>query len=331
MRTRPLKGTSITLTELGFGAAGFGNLYHETTDEESRAAIDAAWESGIRYFDTAPHYGLGLSERRLGEALAGYPRSEYVVSTKVGRLLVPNENPVGRDDQGFAVPDDLRREWDVSRGGILRSVEESLHRLGLDSVDILYVHDPDLAAPGAGAEAVETLVELRRDGVVKAIGVGTNSAEEAQKLLETTEIDLAMLAGRYTLLEQDALDSAMAAADRLGKSIVAVGVFNSGILARPRPGADATYNYSAAPTDLVQKANAIADICSSHGVTLPEAAIAFALDHPAVADVTLGMRTAEHVQRNVELYAARVPQELWKSLEAAGLLRTPSVAHSATV
>jgi len=312
---RPLAGTPVSLTELGFGAASLGNLYRETSDAESRSAVDRAWERGIRYFDTAPHYGLGLSELRLGAALASRARDEYVLSTKVGRLLVPNEHPVGRDPD-FVVPDALRREWDFSRDGILRSLEQSLERLGTDRIDIVYAHDPDQFGERAAWEAAETLTELRDEGVIGARGVGTNDAAQLAALFAADAIDVAMLAGRYTLLEQESALPALEAAVSYGKSIVAVAVFNSGLLATDRPAPDARYDYGPVPPAVLTRANALADLCGAHGVTLPQAAIAFPLQHPAVVDVTLGMRSPEQVDRNADLFATPVPTALWAELQA---------------
>ncbi len=321
MDERTLARAGLRLTELGFGAASLGNLFRETTDGESEEAVDAAWALGIRYFDTAPHYGLGLSERRLGRALRKYPRDEYVISTKVGRLLVPNEHRTGLDNDGFLVPDDVVRQWDFSRDGVRRSLDASLERLGLDRVDILYAHDPDQADPDAGIRVAPFLVELREQGVVNAVGVGTNSGPEAARLLSRTDMDLAMLAGRYTLLEQDSLDDALRVASSTGKSIVAVGAFNSGLLANHTPAADAKYDYQPAEASVIAKVSAIAEVCARFGVTVPQAAIAFPLCHPSVVNVTLGMRNAAQVRRNVDLHAATVPRELWTELKAAGLLR----------
>lgn len=312
--TRPLRGAALSVTELGFGAASLGNLYRETSDVEAREAVERAWARGIRYFDTAPHYGLGLSEQRLGAALAQYPRDEYVLSTKVGRLLVLNEHPTGQDAD-FVVPDALRREWDFSPDGIRRSLEQSLERLGTDRIDILYAHDPDQFGERAAWQAAETLTELRDQGVIGARGVGTNDAGQLAALFAADAIDVAMLAGRYTLLEQESALPALEAARANGKSIVAVAVFNSGLLATDRPAPDARYDYGPVPPALRERTIALAETCEAHGVTLPQAAIAFPLQHPAVANVTLGMRSAEQVDRNADLYAAEVPESLWPALE----------------
>jgi D-threo-aldose 1-dehydrogenase len=321
MKTRTINGTAVPLTELGFGAAVIGNLYRPTSDQDAQEAVDAAWEAGVRYFDTAPHYGLGLSERRLGKALGDRPRDDFVLSSKVGRLLVPNERPTGRDDEGFAVPDDLRRERDYSRDGVLRSIEASLERTGLDRLDVVYVHDPDDYWEQAAAEAMPTLAELRDQGVIKAIGAGMNQSAMLARFLRETAADVVMLAGRYTLLEQGALDDVLPAAEELGKSVVAVGVFNSGLLSRPRPAADAKFDYQEAPEELLDRANRMADICEQHGTTLPAAAVAFPLGHPSVVNVTLGMRSRGQVRRNAELIEADVPPALWSELREVGLLR----------
>jgi D-threo-aldose 1-dehydrogenase len=321
MQSRTIAGTAVRLTELGFGAAVIGNLYRETSDEEAEQAVDAAWDAGIRYFDTAPHYGLGLSERRLGRGLRDRPRAEFVVSSKVGRLLVPNADRTGRDPDLFAVPDDLRRVRDYSRDGVLRSLEDTLERTGLDRIDVVYVHDANDYWREAAQEAMPALAELRDAGVVGAIGAGMNDPAMLTRFLRETPADVVMLAGRYTLLNQSALDDLLPAAAALGKSVVAVGVFNSGLLAAPRPAADATFDYRPASPELLERARRIADICEQHGSTLPAAAIAFPLAHPAVVDVTLGMRTAAEVQRNARLLAEPVPAGVWSDLRAEGLLR----------
>lgn len=320
---RPTRVPGISLTELSFGAAAIGNLYRATSEDEARGAVAAAWAAGVRYFDTAPHYGLGLSERRLGKALADYPRDQVVVSTKVGRLLVPNPGRQHqRDQEGFDVPATSVRIRDYSGDGVRRSLEESLIRLGLDQVDIVYVHDPDDAWKQALHEAVPALVALREEGVIRAIGVGMNQAEMLAAFTMQTDIDLVMLAGRYTLLEQDALDSVMGAALARGVKIVNAGVFNSGLLAHDVPLADATYDYKPAPPELIQRATRIAEVCRDYGVSLPAAAAQFSLLHPAVVSVTIGCRTAAQVRRNVDLFAEHVPRQLWEDLQDRALIRS---------
>ncbi|WP_037682512.1 aldo/keto reductase [Streptomyces griseus] len=321
MRQRQIKNTSVSLTELGFGASVIGNLYRVTPSEDATGAVDAAWEAGVRYFDTAPHYGLGLSERRLGAALRDRPRGEYVISSKVGRLLVPNEHPRGADTEGFAVRDDLRRQWDFSRDGVLRSIEASLERTGLDHLDVVYLHDPDDHWRQAADEAMPTLAELRDQGVIGAIGAGMNQSAMLARFLRETAADVVMLAGRYTLLDQSALDDVLPAAEEQGKSVVAVGVFNSGLLSQDRPDEGMKYDYQDAPPTLVARARAIADVCAGHGTTLPAAAIAFPRTHPGIVNVTLGMRDREQVTRNVALHRSTVSESLWDDLRCQGLIR----------
>lgn len=315
-----LGSTDVDVTTFGFGAAGIGNLYAEVSDADAEAALQAAWDAGVRYFDTAPHYGLGLSERRIGKFLAGIPRDSYVVSTKVGRLLEPAE-ATGLDlDHGFAVPNSMRRVWDFSADGVRRSLESSLERLGIDRVDVLLLHDPDNHWEQAAGEGFPALAELRSQGVVGAIGVGMNQWEMPARFVRETSIDVVMLAGRYTLLEQPAAREFLPLCVERGVSVLAAGVFNSGLLARPQVSPDAKYNYSAAPPELIERARRIAEVCERHGATLPQAAVQFVLRHPSVASVVLGVKSAEQAVRNAELFAGPVPEALWDDLRAEGLL-----------
>lgn len=321
MRNSLIKG-GTRVTELGLGTAQFGNLYRQTTDDEAAGALEAAWQAGIRYFDTAPHYGLGLSERRLGALLRQKPRDEFVLSTKVGRLIVPNPGGENRrDDEGFDVPATVRRELDYSADGVRRSIDESLERLGLDRIDVVYVHDPDDFGEQVIREALPALIDLRDQGVIGAVGTGMNQSALPAEFIRHTDIDVVMLAGRFTLLEQGAMDDLLPLAEERGVSIVIAGVYNSGLLAAPRPAADAKYNYDQAPRELVERANAIADVCERHGVDLPTAALAFVLRHPAVASVVVGCRTAAQVHGSVERYNTPVRAALWHDLEDEGLLR----------
>jgi D-threo-aldose 1-dehydrogenase len=307
----------IGLGALGFGGAGIGNLYRAIPDGEALATVLGAWDAGIRYFDTAPHYGLGLSEQRLGAVLRDKPRDQFVISTKVGRLLEPNASG-GQDPEGFDVPATSRRVWDFSEAGIRRSLEDSLERLGLDHVDVAYLHDPDVHDLAAGiTQALPVLEKLRSEGVVAAIGVGTNSAEAALECIEAADLDLLMLAGRYTLLEQPSvplLERCMAR--RTG--VVSVGAYNSGLLALPDVPDDAHYNYERAPQTLVERARQLAAVCRDFGVELPTAALQFPLRHPAVVNVTAGATSPEQVAMNAARMDASVPDELWDALEAAG-------------
>ncbi|GAA4189406.1 aldo/keto reductase [Streptosporangium oxazolinicum] len=310
----------MQVSRYGFGAAPIGNLFSEVGEDAARAAVDAAYEAGVRLFDTAPHYGLGLSERRLGAALAERPRDSYTLSTKVGRLIVPTvgDGPFGRDDQGFDVPADLRRVWDFSRDGVLRSLEESLERLGLDAIDVVLIHDPDDHWEQAVSEAYPTLAELRDQGVVKAVGVGMNQAGMLAGFVRETGVDLVMLAGRYTLLDQSGEEELLPLCAERGVSVLAAGVFNSGLLATHDPAG--TYDYAPAPGPLLERARRIAAVCERHGVTLPQAALAFPLRHPAVASVVIGARSAAEVTRNAELTAKPVPETLWTDLATEGLI-----------
>jgi D-threo-aldose 1-dehydrogenase len=309
------------ISELSLGCAQLGNLYREVPDDDALATVEAAWELGVRYFDTAPHYGLGLSERRLGAALQSRPRNDYVLSTKVGRLLDPAAVVDGLDDEGYIVPATHRRVWDFSRDGIRRSLAESLDRLDVDRVDILYLHDPD----DHWREVLETgypaLAELRAEGAVRAIGAGMNQAEMLADLVRRTDVDIVMLAGRYTLIEQESLDDLLPLCVERGVRVVAAGVFNSGLLAEARPAVDAKYDYAEVPPRLLQRARAIAAVCERHGTTLPAAAIAFPLAHPAVVSVCVGARSAEQMRRNAAVFGERIPPDLWRELKDEGLLR----------
>jgi D-threo-aldose 1-dehydrogenase len=315
----------LRLGPLGYGAANVGNLYRAMTDDEAWAVLDAAWESGIRYFDTAPHYGLGLSERRLGAFLATKPRDEFVLSTKVGRLLRPSPDTAEQLDDAhlFAVPAGLRRIWDFTADGVRRSLDESLGRLGLDAVDILYLHDPEEDNLGrALANGVPALVTLREEGLVTAIGVGSKSTDALLAGVRSGELDLVMIAGRYTLVEQPALDELIPACRAAGVGVVAAAVFNSGLLSSARPGAGARYEYGEVPTDVLQRAQRTDAICGEYGIALPVAALQFPLREPTVRAVVVGAEAPGQVRENVERIGAAVPHELWERLRAEGLVKT---------
>jgi D-threo-aldose 1-dehydrogenase len=321
MRTAPLGRTGVRVTAVGFGGAPIAGLYRAVNEDTAAAAIDAAWQAGIRYFDTAPHYGLGLSERRLGGALATHHRSDYVLSTKVGRTLVPD--PDGgdrRDDEGFDVVATQRRVWDFSADGVRRSLESSQERLGLDRVDVVLLHDPDDHWRQAVQEAYPVLDELRAHGVVGAIGAGMNQSQMLADLVRELDLDVVLVAGRYTLLDQSAGEVLLPLCVQRGVSVIVGGVFNSGLLARVDPQPDATFDYLPAAAGWLARARAIATVCSRHGVTLPHAAVAFSAGHPAVASVLLGMRTSDEVVEDVALATSPVPADLWRELAAEGLL-----------
>jgi D-threo-aldose 1-dehydrogenase len=318
---RLVPGRSVAVSEISLGCAQLGNLYREVSDAEARATVDAAWELGVRYFDTAPHYGLGLCERRLGSALASRPRDAYVLSSKVGRLLEPIDVTEGWDDEGYVVPATHRRVWDFSRDGIRRSLEGSLERLGLDRLDVVFLHDPDDHWSDVLASGYPALDELRVEGVVGAIGAGMNQSAMLADLVRETDVDVVMLAGRYTLLEQGALDDLLPVCEERRVAVVAAGVFNSGLLAQARPPDRAKYNYEDAPPELVERARALALVCERHGTTLPAAALAFPLAHPAVVSVCVGARSAEQMRRNAALHREAISSDLWSELKAERLLR----------
>jgi D-threo-aldose 1-dehydrogenase len=308
------------LSGLGFGGASVGNLRRAIDEDQAYAAIQRAWLRGVRYFDTAPHYGLGLSERRLGRALRELPRSEFALSTKVGRLLVPRSAPTAEDDEGFAVPGDLERRWDFSAEGVERSLRESRERLGIECVDILFAHDPDQAWDSAARDGLRALAGLRSAGAVAAIGIGTNSTVGLVELIDDGALDVLMLAGRYTLLDHLAGLPVLEAAARRGVAVVVAGVFNSGLLATPRPVEGARFDYRVADPEIVAKVHMIADVCDAHGVDVPTAAIAFARRHRAVASVVIGMRSVRDVDDNADRFEAATPDGLWSDLVSSGLI-----------
>ncbi|MFE5589144.1 aldo/keto reductase [Streptomyces sp. NPDC056549] len=319
MDQNALGHSAVRVTELAFGAAAIGNLFTAVTDAEAEQAVHTAWDAGVRYFDTAPHYGLGLSERRLGAALRSRPRSEYVVSTKVGRVLEPTPGAPGDDlANGFAVPATHRRRWDFSARGVRRSIEGSLERLGLDRIDVVYLHDPDDHAGPALDQAYPELDRMRDEGTVGAIGVGMNQADLLARFVRETDIDAVLLAGRYTLLDQGGLTELLPLATDRGVGVVIGGVFNSGLLADPRPGA--TYDYTAAPPDLLSRALDLKAVCERHGVPLRSAALRFPLGHPAVASVLVGTRSAAEARDAAAMLAHAVPDALWAELKERGLL-----------
>ena len=317
MKMNRLGRTQVQVSVLGFGAAPIGNLYTAIDDDEARAAIEAAWDGGVRYFDTAPHYGLGLSERRLGIALAERPREQFTISTKVGRVLVANPSPTGSDlaAGGFAVQDTLTRELDYSRDGVRRSLEASLSRLGLDRIDIVYIHDPENHMDTAITQAIPALIQLREQGLIGAIGAGMNFVEPLMRFVTETDVDVIMVAGRWTLIDRSAAPL-LAACEERGVSVAAAAPFNSGLLARPWPAHDAHFDYGPAPAAFLAAARAAASTCTAHGTTLPHAAMQFPLQHAAVACVVAGMRTSDHVVKNVEWATVELPAGLFDAHEA---------------
>jgi D-threo-aldose 1-dehydrogenase len=319
MQTNRLQRSMVDVTEVGLGGGPLGGLFQPVDDATAAATLAAAWESGIRYFDTAPHYGIGHSERRFGQFLRQQPRDAFTLSTKVGRLLL-EQDPAGRTDEAFQVPAAHRRVWDFSRDGVRRSLEESLVRMGLERVDVLYLHDAGEHFQAALHDGYPALAELRAEGVVGAIGAGMENTALLTTLIRETDVEVLMLPGRYTLLDQSALDELLPACLERGVSVIAAAVFHSGVLAQARPVTGAMFGYQTASAAVLDRANRIAEVCAAHGVTLPQAAMAFPLTHPAVAGVVLGMRSAVEVRENVNSFAAGAPARLWSDLRAEGLL-----------
>lgn len=316
---------------LAFGAATVGNLYRELSDEQALATLEAVWDAGIRHFDTAPHYGIGLSERRLGSFLRSKPRDEFVLSTKVGRVLEPLDDVDGDDmAHDFAVPRTHERRYDATVAGVRRSLDESLERLGLDRVDIVYLHDPDAFPEGerAALEAgLPAVAALRDEGLATAVGVGSKSLSALEASAESGLVDVLMVSSRITLLDTSAAERVLPACERHGVEAIAVSIFNSGMLAKPRPASDARYDYGSADAALVERAHRIADACEAHGVDLPTAAIAFPLRLPAVAARAVSASSAAQVEQTAARASTPVPDALWRDLEDAGLIDLRSGAE----
>jgi D-threo-aldose 1-dehydrogenase len=327
MRTNRLGRSTVEVTELGFGGGPLGGLFEALEDETAAGALTTGWDLGIRYFDTSPHYGIGHSERRIGELLRTKPRDEFTLSTKVGRLLVP-QDPAGRMDEGFQVPATHRRVWDFSRDGIRRSVEDSLTRMGVDRIDMLFLHDAEKHFEAALRTGYPALAELRAEGVVGAIGAGMWHAGMLTRLVQEGDVDVVMLSGHYTLLQHGALDDLLPACAERGVSVLAASIFNSGLLATPRPAEGAHFDYAPASQELLRRAHRAADVCEAHGVTLPQVAMAFPLRHPVVAGIVVGMRTAEEVRSNLDSFGVEIPDGVWADLRGEGLLdeRAPVAA-----
>lgn len=284
MNRNRLGSSAVEVTAIGLGTAQLGNLYDDLDDATATSIVTAAWNAGVRYFDTAPHYGLGLAEQRLGIALAPHVRADYVVSTKVGRLIV-----------------DGARHWDFSASGVLRSIEESLARLRMDRIDIALIHDPQGHLGEALDLAYPALARLRAEGVVGAIGAGTGDLAALAAFAKHTDIDALMIAGRLTLLEAPALTEVVPACAEAGISILNAGIFNTGLLATAHPGADSRYEYATVPPALLARAQHLADLAEREGSTLQQAALKFAGSDGTVASVVVGADSPEQIASTVRL------------------------------
>ncbi|ESQ83504.1 hypothetical protein AEAC466_12575 [Asticcacaulis sp. AC466] len=329
---RRLGSTSVEVSSLGYGAAALGNLYRKISDDETREALTGALDAGIRYIDTAPHYGQGLSERRVGAHL----RPGTTVSTKVGRVLSPiDPPPPGTERHGFIDGDPFDVAFDYSAAGIGRSFEDSLKRLGVDRIDLLLVHDLGRATHGPDADrhmrdfldgGYRAMADLKASGRVGAIGMGVNEWQVCEDVMAHCDLDAVLLAGRYTLLEQTALDSFLPLCDRKGVSVIVGGPFNSGVLI-----GDDHYDYGAVPPAVAARVARLKAVCTAHGVPLAAAALQFPLGHPSVVSVIPGMAAATQVEANLALFSTRIPDALWDDLRHENLLHADAPLPKATV
>lgn len=321
--------SGLRVTRLGLGGASIGGLFEAVTDADAVATVEHAWDIGVRLFDVAPLYGYGNAERRFGMALAGRPRAEYVLSTKVGRLVRPiaeidpgadidRQRFGDRDDAFYVGTGPVRIVFDYSGDGIRRSIEESLERLGVDRIDIALIHDPDDHWQAAIGEAYPALHRLREQGLIRAIGAGMNQSAMLARLAREGEFDVFLLAGRYTLLDQEALPELLPLCVDRGIGILVGGVMNSGILANPQAGG--RFNYTPAPAHVVERARRLAEVCARHGVPLRAAAIQFPLAHPAVRSLVAGVRRIDHLDEYPALMRRPIPDDLWAELRAEGLI-----------
>ncbi|HET9647816.1 MAG TPA: aldo/keto reductase [Microlunatus sp.] len=313
-----MKAIPADLGRLGYGAASLGNLFHVVTESEARDIVDTAWQGGIRSFDTAPHYGLGLSERRLGAALARYPRDDYLLSTKVGRLLEPSPELAGRtDDAGFVVPATHRRVWDPSPAGVRRSLAESRERLGTDRIDIAYLHDPDeYDLEGGIATGMPALAQAKADGLVRAIGIGSKSVRALATAVRTGLCDLIMVAGRLTLLDRSGAEL-LDVCRRHGVGIVNAGVFNSGALAADAPGRQLNFEYAPVTPDRLAQLERVHAVCADFGVRVADAALQFSWQLPEVVNVTVGASSSRQLRRSLSGMATPINPALWPALQQA--------------
>ena len=322
----PLGRTGLQVTRLGLGTAPLGGLYTEVAEQQARATVEAAWAAGLRFFDTAPLYGNGLAEQRLGRALGPRARTDYVLATKVGRLLRADAPPEA--GQAFKGTPPVNPVFDFSAPAAQRSLAESLERLRLERVDILHIHDPDDHYDQALEGAYRAIVELRRSGKIGAIGAGMNQAAMLARFAREADFDCFLLAGRYTLLDQSGLTDLLPLCADRGIAVICGGVFNSGILANPK--ADPRYNYAPASSEVVERALRLQAVCERHGVPLPAAAIQFPLGHPAVASVLVGVRSAAELDEDLRMFRWPIPSALWAELRRDGLVAAEAPAPQST-
>ena len=327
--TAALGASGLRVTRLGFGGASIGGLFSAVTDEDAIETVQHAWDLGIRYFDTAPLYGYGASERRTGRALADRPRDAFVLSTKVGRLVrQPEEIPPraeidrqalgDREDAYYVGTAPNRLVFDYSADGVRRSIEESLERLGLGRIDLVLIHDPDDHWQEAIDGAFPALARLREQGVIRAIGAGMNQSAMLARFAHEGDFDAFLVAGRYTLLDQDALPELLPLCVERGVAVLIGGVMNSGVLADPTPGSH--FDYAPAAPEVVARAQRLAEVCARYGVPLKAAAIQFPLAHPAVASLVAGVRRVAHLDDYPVLMRLPIPTDLWDELRSQGLI-----------
>ena len=326
--TRIHQRSGLEFTAIGYGGAPIGNFNGSFTEAEAHDMVSQAWEQGVRYFDTAPGYGNGLSEYRLGHALRERDRTQLVLSTKVGRVVTPTLDAPSTNGQYRDIPPFVA-DYDYSYDGVMRAVEQSMQRMLIDRFDMLFIHDCDRYTHGAAASeyfhqaivsAFPALESLREQGVVKAIGFGINETDLMMEAVKTTDVDVCLLAGRYTLLEQEPLDELFPMCHERGVGIVLGGVYNSGVLAKG-PVDGARFNYAPAPPDVLTKAGRIEEICRRHKVALAAAALQFAYAHPVVVSICLGARDQKQQENNARMLESSVPRQLWEDLRAAQLIQ----------
>jgi D-threo-aldose 1-dehydrogenase len=325
----PLGRTGLAVTRLGFGGASIGGLFSAVHDVEAIDTVRHAWDIGIRSFDTAPLYGYGASERRVGAALRDQARDAFVLSTKVGRLVrdvdaiqpgadIDRQALDGREDAFYVRDEPVRLVFDYSADGVRRSLDESLERLGLDRIDIALVHDPDEHWQAAIDEAWPALERLRGEGVIGAVGAGMNQSAMLARFARETDMDVFLLAGRYTLLDQGALDELLPLCLERGIAVLVGGVMNSGVLADPRPGS--RFDYAPASDEILERARRLGEVCARHDVPLRAAAMQFPLAHPAVVSLVAGVRTPSHLDDYPAMLGRAIPASLWDELRAEGLI-----------